>query len=767
MNAAIKNALQAAKPEQDISNTLPNNDNTDSFTLSICSKDVTSTVLKPITQSFKAWVDMFSRAEIGTKDGSYFLRGNATKRGDRYLQSADAVILDGDSTIDIATGEVTEGAPPAGMVHEALKKHDIQHLIYSSHSHISKGNRYRVLIPAKMECKRDLVAVVDHIIQLLHISNVPLNNVRENTCWSQAWCFPRVPEEHVDDFEFYSFDTSAVIDVEGICIKAKNSPSTVPAKVRSSQQLLLAQTSETVDLTALISLLKSIDATDYHDWIKVGMAIHHETGGSVGGFDLWDQWSQTSDSYNSKAECEYKWSTFNVGTADRVLTIRTLQTMSTAVGASLLATSDEDQVMLEMNKVYGVISVGNKVKILKESQADIEGGGISLLNQQDFALLERNKPPVQVGKVFVNRDIFWVSDPDRREYVGLLFHPGGTKPGYFNLYKGLGVEAIKGDPALFLTFIEAVICKNDSTNFQYLIAWMAHLVQKPEEKVGVAVIIRGLKGTGKGKFLQQFGSLFGSHFMEVANGEHIVGKFNAHLSHLLLLGADEAYWNGDTKAEGVLKNLVTEPKITIERKGIDSVSMDSFMRIVLTTNNDYVVPASGDERRWFVLDIADTYKGDYAYFKAIDEHMDSGGREALLYYLMHYQIPDDIELRQAPTTAGLDEQKVHSLSGMGRWWMDCLLEGQLYGHQSTVCQLTQSFNSFSRAYCIKSCNQHINDHRVSKPVSSVALGKYLRKVVPNLGTSGNANRVYNFPGLDQLRQDFESEIGSFDWIKGC
>ena len=169
-------------------------------------------------------------------------------------------------------------------------------------------------------------------------------------------------------------------------------------------------------------------------------------------------------------------------------------------------------------------------------------------------------------------------------------------------------------------------------------AWMADLVQRPEVKIGVALIIRGLKGTGKGKFLQQFGSLFGSHFMEVANGEHIVGKFNVHLSQLLLLGADEAYWNGDKKAEGILKNLVTEPKITIERKGIDSVSMDSFLRVVLITNNDDVVPASGDERRWFVLDIADTYKANHAYFKAIDDHMDSGGREALLYYLKHYEI---------------------------------------------------------------------------------------------------------------------------------
>jgi len=766
MNAPIKNALQTSKPKQDISKTLLNDDSTDTLTLSICYKDVTSTLLKPVTQSFESWVAIFSQPEIGEKDGSYFVRGKAGKRGDKHLKSADLVILDGDSSIDICTGAASEGAPPAKLVHEVLKKHGIQHFVYTSHSHKIKGDRYRVVIPAKIECKGKLASVVDHIIQLLHSSDVFLNNVSENSCWSQAWYFPRVPEDHVDDFEFYSFDTSTVIDVESICSHTTKIQTVTPRKTSVSQQLMSPTAPIKSDLSPIHSLLKDIDASDYHDWIKVGFAIHHETNGSGEGLDLWDQWSQTTDNYNSKAQCEYKWSTFNTDTSDHVARISTLQTMSSAVEARQLTPSYDDPVIMEMNKVYAVISVGNKVRILKESQTNDSGAGISLLNLQDFAIKEKNKPTVKVGKSNVKRDSYWLEHPDRREFDGLTFHPKDNREGYYNQYRGFAVEPVKGDSELFLSFVKTVICNNDENNYLYLISWMAHLVQKPEEKIGVAVIIRGLKGTGKGKFLQQFGSLFGSHFMEVSNGEHIVGKFNAHLSQLLLLGADEAYWNGDKRSEGVLKNLVTEPKITIERKGIDSVSMDSFLRVVLTTNNDYVVPSSGDERRWFVLDIADIYKGDYAYFKAIDDHMDSGGRENLLYYLTHYQIPPRIELRQAPTTTGLDEQKVHSLSGMGQWWMDCLLEGRLYGNLSIPHQFTQSASSVRRTVCIESCNKHINEHRMSKPVSKVELGKYLRKVVPNLGTSGNTNRVYDFPGLDQLRQDFESEIGSFDWIKG-
>lgn len=739
----------------------------DEFTLSIChsSPQSSSQSLEPTTQSFDRWCELFSAPQTGDKDGSYFVRGSATKRSNNGLKSADVVILDGDSRIDPETGEVHEGAPAPEHVHDVLKSNDIQHFIYTSHSHVIKGNRYRVVIPARMGVKHDLVAVVSHIIQLLHSCNVFLNNVSENSCWSQAWYLPRVPEDHVDDFEFYSFDTPAAIDVKGICAQAKNDQPKTPAQVKSSSQLSLSSTPKTADLIALKNVLSGIDSSDYNNWIKVGLSIHHETNGSESGLHIWDQWSKTADSYTSLEECKHKWSTFGTSAEGHRATIKTLYTMSSGTG---LNAGSVHPVIREMNKAYAVISVGSKTKILKETTTDGPNGSeISFLSKQDFALLETNKPSVQVGESFIKRSSYWLNHSDRREYAGLMFNPKETAPNYYNLYKGFGVEAIDGDSVLFLSFIQAVICKNDTTNFQYLIAWMAHLVQKPEEKVGVAVIIRGLKGTGKGKFLQQFGSLFGNHFMEVANGEHLVGKFNAHLAQLLLLGADEAYWNGDKKAEGVLKNLVTEPKVIIERKGIDSVSMDSFLRIVLTTNNDYAVPASGDERRWFVLDIADTYKGNYAYFKAIDDHMDSGGREALLYYLLHYQIPDDIELRQAPTTTGLNEQKVHSLSAMGRWWMDCLLEGRLYGNLSPNYPLTHTLTSFERSICIKSCNQHIKDHRISLPVTAVALGKFLRKVVPNLGTSGSSNRVYNFPGLDQLRQDFKSEIGDFDWIKGC
>ena len=50
------------------------------------------------------------------------------------------------------------------------------------------------------------------------------------------------------------------------------------------------------------TLAKIPNDLDYDDWVRSGMAVHHETGGE--GFDLWDEWSQTSAKYTTR---EYGW----------------------------------------------------------------------------------------------------------------------------------------------------------------------------------------------------------------------------------------------------------------------------------------------------------------------------------------------------------------------------------------------------------------------------------------------------------------------------
>jgi predicted P-loop ATPase len=48
-------------------------------------------------------------------------------------------------------------------------------------------------------------------------------------------------------------------------------------------------------------------------WLRVGMALHHETDGGARGLDLWDEWSAQGAKYAGRALIESKWSGFGDG----------------------------------------------------------------------------------------------------------------------------------------------------------------------------------------------------------------------------------------------------------------------------------------------------------------------------------------------------------------------------------------------------------------------------------------------------------------------
>jgi hypothetical protein len=82
------------------------------------------------------------------------------------------------------------------------------------------------------------------------------------------------------------------------------------------------------------------------------------------------------------------------------------------------------------------------------------------------------------------------------------------------------------------------------------------------------------------------------------------------------------------------------------------------------------------ERRFCVLDAGADHREDYDFFKAIDAEMNNGGREALLHYLLDYDLAT-VNLRAIPKTTALLDQKLATLTAEQGWWLDLLRSGQL------------------------------------------------------------------------------------------
>src|SRR5262249_15146755 len=225
----------------------------------------------------------------------------------------------------------------------------------------------------------------------------------------------------------------------------------------------------------------------------------------------------------------------------------------------------------------------------------------------------------------------WFEWADRRQYLGrgVVFKPGGpleVPNDMLNLWRGFGIVPAPGVWSLMSDHIFNVACSGRQDLFDYFNMWMAYAVQHPDEPMGVAVALLGGQGAGKGVVARTFGKFFGKHFTHIANGDQLTGRFNASLGMSCVVFLDEALLAGDKKGEAVLKALITEPSLQLEAKFRDPIRVENRLRIVIASNNDWAIPAGIGDRRWFVLNVADTYSGTahQSYWDAIYNQIDSG-----------------------------------------------------------------------------------------------------------------------------------------------
>lgn len=444
----------------------------------------------------------------------------------------------------------------------------------------------------------------------------------------------------------------------------------------------------------------------------------------------------------------------------------------------------EDPWLLELNDRFAVIgNIGGKCRVVEEV-VDHTLGRARLTRQSfdDFRNRFMNQY-VQVGldpksglPVMKPVGAWWLGQQQRRQFDTIVFAPGREIRGAYNMWKGFSVTARPGDCSLFLKHVHDNVCQGDEETYRYLMGWMARCVQHPDSPGEVAVVLRGGKGTGKSFFAKQFGSLFGRHFLQVSNPSHLVGNFNAHLRDVVLLFADEAFYAGDKKHGSILKTLVTEETIQIEAKGVDVETSPNFVHLIMASNDEHVVPATGDERRFLVLDVGQESQQKAEYFRAIAKQMDGGGREALLHELLTYDL-DEFEVRMVPQTEALRDQKDLSLTPEQDWWLNKLIDGTLFPDQDVWP------SEVRKELLVDDYINHTKRWMVSRRGNQTALGKFLGRVCPKLDViqkiaswdvpngDGYLKRVegrayfWLLPTLEECRERWETLHGRREWVQ--
>jgi Family of unknown function (DUF5906) len=330
-----------------------------------------------------------------------------------------------------------------------------------------------------------------------------------------------------------------------------------------------------------------------------------------------------------------------------------------------------------INKRFATVKYGSQVLI-----ACVFKGEISVMKAEDFHKMFGNVR-VQQGKKTIEISRVWFEWEGRRQYFGrgVVFEPGGPQEipdDMLNLWRGFGLKPKQGDWSLLRNHMLNVVCSRRQGDFDYLLKWMAYAVQRPNEPIGVAVAFRGAQGAGKGVVARTFGKIFGRHFAHIANCDQSTGRFNASLATSCLIFLDEALWAGDKKGEGVLKALITEPRLQLEAKFKDPIMVDNRLRIMAASNNDWMVPVGIGDRRWFVLDVPDTYAGTThkPYWDALYAEIKNGGAAAMFYDLLAMDL-SNFDVRAVPHTAAKAQQQALGLSGTDAWLHQVLQDGEI------------------------------------------------------------------------------------------
>jgi len=427
----------------------------------------------------------------------------------------------------------------------------------------------------------------------------------------------------------------------------------------------------------------------------------------------------------------------------------TVEDVSNNVGDEVLSLVELSE-LKAMNKKYTHVSVGGRQRVVMVKPCIINGETYSFESISEFQgyFLHTNK----IAKM--NTGLAWLKWKGKRfKPAGIGFYPSNNSPDdVFNLYQGLRVKPDSSKSCeIYLNHLERVICNGDQQAFKYLVGWLAHLIQKPDEKPSVAIVMKSVEGAGKGTMVKPLLQILGVHGVQINGAGQVGGRFNSTMENKLLVFADEVDLT-DSVTANKFKGLISESVINLERKGIDPEPMPNYSRFIFASNHDNVIKAGLRERRYLVLEPNPDKAQDDSYFKHLWGWINDAGASALLHYLQSYDL-DDFKPNQAPVTKALIAEKLDSLRLAEKFMYERLSEEKPF---LGICRLPASdlVKEFSE-WC---------EEGAEKTTSSQArslIGKVLSRM--KVEVKGRSDRgvgkFYEFGSANESRKKFADMLG--------
>ena len=414
-----------------------------------------------------------------------------------------------------------------------------------------------------------------------------------------------------------------------------------------------------------------------------------------------------------------------------------------------------------MNDIYTQVILSDGSQIYSKRTDQVSGFPV-LRPERPKAFIARFNHQSRIARK--NAAIAW------DKWSGKNFKPDGV--GFYpnirmcpetvlNLFDGFAVSPIEGDCSPYLNHIEQVICSGDTLASKCFISWLAHLIQKPDEKPNFAIVMISDQGAGKGSAVKPLLDILGA-FGVYQNGiERITGRFNSTIANKLLVFVDEVHISRAREAD-TLKSLISEPVVSLEQKGIDPIQLPNYARFIFASNRADAIKTGVMERRYLVLETSNQYAQDKAYFDQLWCWVNNHGAAYLLDYLQNYDI-SGFDPRRAVQTNALKNLVLSNLTGIDGFIYDQLASDNPFNYLANLGRVRSSELVTLYIDWVKEAGEEM-----TKPRARRELG-YMFTNILQANKTGRAGRgdgvIYELPDIDTMIQRFAGirlKMGSND-----
>lgn len=373
----------------------------------------------------------------------------------------------------------------------------------------------------------------------------------------------------------------------------------------------------------LEALLKSQDPNGpYADWLRVGMALHHETKGDRAGLALWNNWSMRSHKYKDLADLDTHWRSFKFD-ANNAVTIGGLrrEVISAPEEFPIVPVSTTPEPLVEDTRPKAVLEHRLAFVVSQELYYDLEAASDTFLSDRAIKHLfcPLMKPRTgDDGKTKRADPVAFLMNSKTKLVVDAVgVHPGAgrfyTEDGcrYVNRYVPRVIEPLHPKMQERDAFDFMWSRMKDPVFREWLMKFYAHAVQRPGIKMQTApLLFSAAQGTGKNTIAKTLPELlFGHRWVRTMSGNVLGGQFNDVLGETWWLYLEELR-SGATKADRIMvsnkiKTWVTDSTLEVHPKGLKAYNMRNRIQLIATSNFDDAVQIDNNDRRWAICELGD------------------------------------------------------------------------------------------------------------------------------------------------------------------